>query len=72
MHWATFMDISTLLAHHIRCQNISIWLPLTPEKQVAIAIMKLATPSIFCYIANQLAMGKSTVRDVIQEVCLAI
>lgn len=45
---------------------------MTLEKQVAIAVMKLATPISLFYIANQFTVGKSTAGKTIQEVCMVI
>ncbi|KYO42844.1 hypothetical protein Y1Q_0016083 [Alligator mississippiensis] len=60
------------LAPHITCQDISIWPCLTLEQGVAIASMKLATPSSYHYVTNQFSMGKTTAGKVIQEVYLVI
>lgn len=44
MHWAIFMDIIAQLAPYIICQDVCMQSCLTPEKWVAITIMKLAIP----------------------------
>ncbi|KYO23758.1 hypothetical protein Y1Q_0002370 [Alligator mississippiensis] len=66
MHQVTLMDIVIHLAPHILQPS------LTPEKQVSIAIMKLATPGSLCYVTSQFSIGKSMTGDVIQKVCLVI
>ncbi|KYO39490.1 hypothetical protein Y1Q_0021126 [Alligator mississippiensis] len=72
MHWATFIDIIAMVTPKIMCQNISMQSPFTPEKQVVIAILKLATRSSLHYITNQFGMGKSMAEEAIWEVCLVI
>ncbi|KYO38111.1 hypothetical protein Y1Q_0007236 [Alligator mississippiensis] len=42
---------------------------IPPDKRVAMAIMKLASPSSLCYIANQLGMAACMVRQPNGEVC---
>ncbi|KYO36685.1 hypothetical protein Y1Q_0024356 [Alligator mississippiensis] len=39
---------------------------------MAMAIMKLATPSSYCYVANQFGMDKTMAKETIQEVGLVI
>ncbi|KYO33037.1 hypothetical protein Y1Q_0011344 [Alligator mississippiensis] len=45
-------------------------LPLTLEKQVAIAILKLVTLSNLCCVTNQFHVIKSMAKEAIQELCL--
>ncbi|KYO48842.1 hypothetical protein Y1Q_0004197 [Alligator mississippiensis] len=61
----TFMDIVTKEAPNIVHQDISMKPSLSPEKLVTITVMKLATPSSYCYIDNQLSLGKTTAREAI-------
>ena len=46
--------------------------PISVEKRVAIALMKLGSCGEHRHFVNQLGVGKSTVCTVLQEVCRAI
>ncbi|XP_019371705.1 PREDICTED: uncharacterized protein LOC109296671 [Gavialis gangeticus] len=68
----TFMDIAAQVAPHIARQDIVMRPTLSPEKRVAIAVLKLATPGSLRYIANQFGVGRSTAGEAVREVCLVI
>ncbi|KYO32944.1 hypothetical protein Y1Q_0011268 [Alligator mississippiensis] len=68
MRRVTSLDIVAQLAPHITHQDISMWPSLSPEKWMAITIMKLAPPNSYCFIDNQFGMGKSMAREAIQKV----
>ncbi|CAM4721907.1 unnamed protein product, partial [Lepidochelys kempii] len=53
-------------------QDTRLKAALKVEKQVAIAIWKLATPDSYQLVANQFGVGKSTVGIVLMQVCRAI
>ncbi|KYO18898.1 hypothetical protein Y1Q_0018878 [Alligator mississippiensis] len=66
------MDIVAQVAPHITCQDVRMRPLLTLEKRVAITIMKLATPSSYRCIINQIGMGKTTADEAIWDVRLVI
>ncbi|KAM7165966.1 uncharacterized protein RBU57_007013 [Macrochelys suwanniensis] len=72
MRKATFMGLCEELAPALRCKDTRLRAALTVEKQVAIAIWKLATPDCYQLVANQFGVGKSTVGIVLMQVCKAI
>ncbi|CAM4666983.1 unnamed protein product [Caretta caretta] len=56
----------------LRRKEMRLSTALTVEKQVAIAMWKLATPDRYRLVANQFGVGKSTVGIVLMQVCRAI
>ncbi|CAM4571328.1 unnamed protein product, partial [Lepidochelys kempii] len=72
MRKATSMGLCEELAHSLRRKDTRLRAALMVEKQVAIAVWKLATPDSFRSVANQFAVGKSTVGIVLMQVCRAI
>ncbi|KAM7175411.1 uncharacterized protein RBU57_001592 [Macrochelys suwanniensis] len=72
MRKATFMGLCEEFAPALRRKDTRLRAALTVEKQVAIAIWKLATPDCYRSVANQFGVGKSTVGIVLMQVCKAI
>ncbi|CAM4652789.1 unnamed protein product [Lepidochelys kempii] len=72
MRKATFMGLCEELAPTLRHKDMRLRAALTLEKQVAIAIWKLATPDSYRSVANQFGVGKLTVGIVLMQVCRAI
>ncbi|CAM5120087.1 unnamed protein product, partial [Eretmochelys imbricata] len=68
---ATFMGLSAELAPNLGSKDTRLRAALVVEKQVAIAIWKLATPDSYQSVANQFGVGKSTVGIVFMQVCRA-
>ncbi|CAM5109052.1 unnamed protein product, partial [Eretmochelys imbricata] len=58
----TFMELCDLLSPALKRMNTKMRAALTVEKQVAIALWKLATPDSYWSVGNQFGVGKSTVR----------
>ncbi|CAM4688667.1 unnamed protein product [Lepidochelys kempii] len=61
MHKGTFMELCDLLSSALKRMNTKMRAALTVEKQVAIALWKLATPDSYRSVGNQFGVGKSTV-----------
>ncbi|CAM5134605.1 unnamed protein product [Eretmochelys imbricata] len=72
MRKATFMGLCEELTPTLRYKDTRLRAALTVEKQVAIAICKLATPDSYRSVANHFGEGKSTVGIVLMQVCRAI
>ncbi|CAM4565488.1 unnamed protein product [Caretta caretta] len=72
MRKATFMGLCDELAHTLWRKDMSLRAALMVEKQVAIAVWKLATPDSYRSVANQFGVGKSTVGIMLMQVCRAI
>ncbi|CAM5075757.1 unnamed protein product [Eretmochelys imbricata] len=72
MHKGTFMELCDLLSFALRHKNTKMRAALTVEKQVAIALWKLATPDSYCSVGNQFGVGKSTVGAAVMQVANAI
>uniref|UniRef100_A0A8C4VE01 DDE Tnp4 domain-containing protein n=1 Tax=Gopherus evgoodei TaxID=1825980 RepID=A0A8C4VE01_9SAUR len=68
----TFMELCDLLSPALKRQNTKMRAPFTVEKQVAIALWKLATPDSYRSVGNQFGMGKSTVGAAVMQVAKAI
>ncbi|CAM4579078.1 unnamed protein product [Lepidochelys olivacea] len=68
----TFMELCDLLSPALRRMNTKIRAALTVEKQVAIALWKLATPDSYRSVGNQFGVGKSTVGAAVMQVAHAI
>ncbi|KYO41910.1 putative nuclease HARBI1 [Alligator mississippiensis] len=69
MSRATFMHIVTKLSPYITRQNTVMRRPLSPEKRVAIAVLRLATPTSLRLISNQFGVGMATAGVAVREVC---
>ncbi|CAM4586152.1 unnamed protein product [Lepidochelys kempii] len=63
---------SDLLSPALRCKNTKMRAALTVEKQVAIALWKLATPDSYRSDGNEFGVGKSTVGAAVMQVASAI
>ncbi|CAM4598534.1 unnamed protein product [Lepidochelys olivacea] len=61
-----------LLSPALRRMNTKVRAALTVEKQVAIALWKLATPDSYQSVGNQFGVGKSTVGAAVMQVAHAI
>ncbi|CAM4346601.1 unnamed protein product, partial [Caretta caretta] len=61
MSKATFLELCELLSPALKRKNTKMRAALTVEKQVAIALWKLATPDCYRSVGNQFGVGKSTV-----------
>uniref|UniRef100_A0A8C3IAC3 Putative nuclease HARBI1 n=1 Tax=Chrysemys picta bellii TaxID=8478 RepID=A0A8C3IAC3_CHRPI len=72
MRKATFMGLCEELAPILRRKDTRLRAALPVEKQVAIAIWKLATPDSYRSVTNQFGVGKSTAGIVSMQVCKAI
>ncbi|KAM9133168.1 uncharacterized protein ACDP82_009062 [Pangshura tecta] len=72
MRKATFMGLCAELAPTLRCKDTRLRAALPVEKQVAIAIWKLATRDSYRSVRNQFGVGKSTIGIVLMQVCRAI
>ncbi|CAM5102211.1 unnamed protein product [Natator depressus] len=64
MRRATFMELCDLLSPALKCKDTKMRSALTVEKQVAIALWKLATLDSYRSVGNQFGVGKSTVLQV--------
>ncbi|XP_048692166.1 uncharacterized protein LOC125630373 [Caretta caretta] len=69
---ATFLELCELLSPSLKCRNTKMRAALTVEKQVAIALWKLATPDCYQSVGNQFGVGKSTVGTAVIQVANAI
>ncbi|CAM5168244.1 unnamed protein product [Eretmochelys imbricata] len=67
-----FMELCDLLSPALRCKNSKMRAAFTVEKQVAIALWKLATPDSYRSVRNQFGVGKSTVGAAVMQVAHAI
>ncbi|CAM4613933.1 unnamed protein product [Caretta caretta] len=72
MRRATFMEICDLLSPALKCKDTKMRAALTVEKQVAIALWKLATPDSYRSVGNQFGVGKSTVGVAVLQVANTI
>ncbi|CAM5104837.1 unnamed protein product [Natator depressus] len=72
MRKGTFMERCDLLSPALMCKNTKMRAALTVEKQVAIALWKLATPDSYWSVGNQFGVGKSTVGAAVIQVANAI
>ncbi|CAM5177218.1 unnamed protein product [Eretmochelys imbricata] len=68
----TFMELCDLLSPALKCKNTKMRAAPTVEKQVAIALWKLAMPDIYQSVGNQFGVGKSTVGAAVMQVAHAI
>ncbi|CAM5141834.1 unnamed protein product [Natator depressus] len=66
------MELCDLLSPGLRHKNTKMRAAFTVEKQVAIALWKLATPDSYRSVGNQFGVGKSTVRAAVMQVANAI
>ncbi|CAM4559908.1 unnamed protein product [Lepidochelys kempii] len=66
------MECSDLLSPALKRKNTKMRAALTVEKQVAIALWKLATPDSYQSVGNQFGVGKSTVGPAVVQVVNAI
>ncbi|CAM5108407.1 unnamed protein product [Natator depressus] len=72
MRKGTFMELCDLLSPALRHKNTKMRAALTVEKQVAIALWKLAMPDRYRSVGNQFGVGKSTVGAAVMQVANAI
>ncbi|XP_053876904.1 uncharacterized protein LOC128833047 [Malaclemys terrapin pileata] len=72
MRKATFMGLCEELDPTLWRKDTRLRAALPVEKQVAIAIWKLATPDSYRSVANQFGVGKSTVEIVLMQACKTI
>ncbi|CAM4475468.1 unnamed protein product [Caretta caretta] len=72
MRKGTFMELCDLLSPALRRMNTKMRAALTVEKQVTIALWKLATPDSYQSVGNQFGVGKSTVGAAVMQVAHAI
>ncbi|CAM4645550.1 unnamed protein product [Caretta caretta] len=68
----TFMELCDLLSPALKHMNTKMRAALTVEKQVAIALWKLATPDSYRSVGNQFGVGKSTVGAAVMHVAHTI
>ncbi|CAM4520660.1 unnamed protein product [Caretta caretta] len=68
----TFMELCDLLFPALRHKNTKMRAALTVEKQVAIALWKLAMPDSYRSAGNQFGVGKSTVGAAVMQVANTI
>ncbi|CAM4513811.1 unnamed protein product [Lepidochelys olivacea] len=69
---ATFMEQCEELSPALKCSNTKVRAALTVEKQVVIALWKLAMPDCYQSVRNEFGVGKSTVGSVVIQVARAI
>ncbi|CAM4578504.1 unnamed protein product [Lepidochelys olivacea] len=72
MRKGTFMELCDLLSPALKCMNTKMRAALTVEKQVAIALWKLAMPDSYQSVGNQFGVDKSTVGAAVMQVANAI
>ncbi|CAM4573713.1 unnamed protein product [Caretta caretta] len=72
MRKATFMELCDLLSPALKRKDTKMRAALTVEKQVAIALWKLAMPDRYRSVGNQFGVGKSTVGAAVLQVANAI
>ncbi|CAM4586167.1 unnamed protein product [Lepidochelys kempii] len=72
MHKGIFMELCDLLSLALKCKNTKMRAALTVEKQVVIALWKLATPDSYRSAGNQFGVSKSTVGTAVMQVASAI
>ncbi|CAM5177683.1 unnamed protein product [Eretmochelys imbricata] len=72
MHKGTFMELRDLLSPALKHKNTKVRAALIVEKQVVIALWKLATPDSYRSIGNQFGVGKSTVGAAVIQVANTI
>ncbi|XP_065446506.1 uncharacterized protein LOC135982650 [Chrysemys picta bellii] len=72
MHKGTFVELCDLLSPALKCQNTKMRAVLSVEKQVAIALWKLAMPDSYQSVGNQFGVDKSTVGAAVMQVAKAI
>ncbi|CAM5160712.1 unnamed protein product [Eretmochelys imbricata] len=72
MRKAIVMGLCDELARALRCKDTQMRAARPLEKNVAIALWKLATPDCYRSVANQFGVGKSTIGLMLMEVCRAI
>ncbi|CAM4358069.1 unnamed protein product [Caretta caretta] len=68
----TSMELCDLLSPALKRMNTKMRAALTVEKQVAIALWKLATPDRYRSVGNQFGVGKSTMGAAVMQVANAI
>ncbi|CAM4592097.1 unnamed protein product [Caretta caretta] len=72
MRKGTFMELCDLLSPALKRKNTKMRAALTVEKQVVIALWKLAMPDSYRSVGNQFGVGKSTVGAAVMQVAHAI
>ncbi|CAM4593079.1 unnamed protein product [Lepidochelys kempii] len=72
MRKGTFMELCDLLSPALKHKNTKMRAALRVQKQVAIALWKLATPDSYRSAGNQFGVGKSTVGVAVMQVADAI
>ncbi|CAM4541073.1 unnamed protein product [Lepidochelys kempii] len=72
MRTATFLELCELLSPALKRRNTKMRAALTVEKQVAIALWKLAIPDCYQSVRNQFGVGKSTVGASVIQVARAV
>nr|XP_020633184.1 protein ANTAGONIST OF LIKE HETEROCHROMATIN PROTEIN 1-like [Pogona vitticeps] len=68
----TFMELCDQLRPVLERQTTNMRAPITVEKQLGIAIWKLATPDSYRSVAECFGVGRSTVSRIVMEVCQAL
>ncbi|KYO24660.1 hypothetical protein Y1Q_0017764 [Alligator mississippiensis] len=69
---ATFQNLLEQLRQHLEQQDTSMWMPLPTDTQLALALLKLATPTSLRYVGHLFDMGKATTGEAILKVNLQI
>ncbi|CAM4684816.1 unnamed protein product [Lepidochelys kempii] len=72
MRKTTLLELCELLSSALKRRNTKMRAALTVEKQVAIALWKLATPDCYRSVRNQFGVGKSTVGAAVIQLANAI
>ncbi|CAM5114457.1 unnamed protein product [Eretmochelys imbricata] len=72
MRKPTFLELWELLSPALKCRNTKMRAALTVEKQVAIALWKLAMPDCYRSVRNLFGVVKSTVGTAVIQVANAI
>ncbi|CAM5157012.1 unnamed protein product, partial [Natator depressus] len=69
---AIFLELCELLSSTLKRRNTKMRAALTVEKQVVIALWKLATPDCYRSVGNQVGVSKSIVGTAVLQVANAI
>ncbi|CAM5107614.1 unnamed protein product [Eretmochelys imbricata] len=72
MRKGTFMELCDFLSPALKCKNTKMRAAFTVQKQVTIALWKLATPDSYQSVGNQFGVGKSTVGAAVIQVANTI
>ncbi|XP_025031539.1 uncharacterized protein LOC103061706 isoform X1 [Python bivittatus] len=72
MSRATLFEVADRLRPLLQRQNTVLRIPIAVEERVAITVWWLATQASYREVAHQFGIGRTTVGNIVVEVCLAI